>query len=216
MDILCVFFFEKFQRVENDRIGIIVAVLKLHINVNPMKRRTSLLTALLCVAAIDNPVVAGDILSDPMKSETIQPSIEISQTTSALRSLAGALSSGSEAMLPLHGSRSEEENKDTLTPAIPGMECYIDRIFTYVSCYSPPIGSEKEADFRFSLIVDELQVALPPDRWTGMKHEPGVESIRSYLYQDQKSAAHIDVDIVPRIDFQGIASYMISMFAWSD
>jgi hypothetical protein len=46
-----------------------------------------------------------------------------------------------------------------------------------------------------------------------MKHEPGVESIRSYLYQDQKSAAHIDVDIVPRIDFHGTASYIISMFA---
>jgi len=205
-------FFEKFQRVENDHIGINVAVLKLHINVNPMKRRTSLLTALLCVAAIDNRVVAGE----PLETEAIQPSIETSQTTSALRNLAGALSSGSKAMLPLRGLRSEEENKDTLTSAIPGMECYIDRILTYVSCYSPPIGSEREADVRFSLIVGELQVALPPDRWIGKKREPGVESIRSYLYEDQKSTAHIDIDIVPRIDFQGTASYMISMFAWTD
>lgn len=177
-----------------------------------MKGRVSLLAALLCVAAIDNSVVAGE----PLETEAIQPSIETSQTTSALRNLAGALSSGSQAMLPLRGLRSEEENKDALTPAIPGMECYIDRILTYVSCYSPPIGSEREADVRFSLIVGELQVALPPDRWIGMKREPGVESIRSYLYQDQKSPAHIDIDIVPRIDFQGTASYMISMFAWTD
>jgi hypothetical protein len=181
-----------------------------------MKRRASLVAALVCVVAIDNRVVAGDILSDQLNREPIQPSIETNQGTSALRNLAGALSSGSEAMLPLHGLRSEQENKDTLIPAIPGMECFIDRIFTYVSCYSPPIGSEKDADFRFSLIVGELQEALPSDRWIGMKREPGVESIRSYLYQDQKSAAHIDVDIVPRIDFHGTASYMISMFAWTD
>ena len=49
-----------------------------------------------------------------------------------------------------------------------------------------------------------------------MKPEPGIDSIRSYLYQDQKSYAHIDMDIVPRIEPQGTSSYMISMFAWTD
>ena len=50
---------------------------------------------------------------------------------SALRSLAAALSTGNEAMRPFHGLRSEnEDNKDDLNPAIPGMECCIDRILS--------------------------------------------------------------------------------------
>jgi len=154
-------------------------------NVHPIKRRASLLAALLCVAAIDNPAVAGISVQIRLRARLFlvhrdQPNNEF--TAQSCRTL----SSGSEAMLPLHGLQNEEENKDTLTPAISGMECYIDRILTYVLCYSPRTGSEKEADLQFSLIVGELQVALPPDRWIGMKREPGVESIRSHIYQDHK------------------------------
>ena len=115
-------------------------------------------------------------------------------------------------MRSFHGSWSEhEDNKDNLNPAIPGLECYIDRILSYVSSYSPTIGTETGADRIFQLMVDELQAALSSARWVGMNQKPGIDSIRSYLYQDQKSYAHIDVDIVPRIDPQGINSYMISI-----
>ena len=65
-------------------------------------------------------------------------------------------------------------------------------------------------------MVDELQAALPSNRWVGIEQEPGIDSIRTYLYQDQKSYAHIDMDIVPRIEPQGRNSYMISMFASTD
>ena len=68
----------------------------------------------------------------------------------------------------------------------------------------------------FRLMVDKLQVALPSNRWIGMKQEPGIDSIRRYLYQDQKSYVHIDMDIVPRLDLEGRNSYMITMFAWTD
>jgi hypothetical protein len=182
----------------------------------PMMGSETLWAALVLVAAVNTSAVAGDV-TNQATADDAQPSIETSQISGELRAMAGALSSGSEAMQPFHGLRSQhEDNKDDLNPAIPGMECYIDRIFNYVSCYSPTIGTETGADALFQLIVDELQTALPSTRWVGIKQKPGVDSIRSYLYQDQKSYAHIDVDIVPRIDPEGISSYMISIFAWTD
>jgi hypothetical protein len=181
-----------------------------------MTSSASLWVALILATAVNTSVVAGDV-SNQVTVDNTQPSIETSQITNVLRSLAEALSSGSEAMRPFHGLRSEnEESKDDLNPAIPGMECYIDRILNYVSCYSVSIGAQEEADTLFRLMVGELQAALPSNRWVGMKQEPGIDSIRSYLYQDQKSYAHIDMDIVPRIEPQGTNSYMISMFAWTD
>ena len=162
-----------------------------------MTSSSTLWAAFVLATAVNTSVIAGDV-SNQVTSDDTQPS---GQITNVLRSLAGALSAGSEAMRPFHGSMSEnEDNKDDLNPAIPGMECYIDRILSYVSCYSPSIGTEKDADSLFRLMVDELQAALPSNRWVGMKQEPGIDSIRSYLYQDQKSYAHIDMDIVPRIE----------------
>src|SRR5262245_24457391 len=171
---------------------------------------------LVLVAAVSNPAVAGDATNQATAVGS-QPSIETVQISGEFSAIAGALSLGREAMQSFHGSWSElEDNKDTLNPPIPGLECYIDRILSYVSCYSPTIGTETGADRLFQLMVDELQAALPSTRWVGMNQKTGVDSIRSYLYQDQKSYAHIDVDIVPRIDPQGISSYMISIFAWTD
>jgi len=176
----------------------------------------ALWAALLLVAAVSTSAVAGDV-TNQVTTDGSQTFIETGQISSEFSALAGALSSGREAMRSFHGSWSEhEDNKDNLNPAIPGLECYIDRILSYVSCYSPTIGTETGADRIFQLMVDELQAALSSARWVGMNQKPGIDSIRSYLYQDQKSYAHIDVDIVPRIDPQGINSYMISIFAWTD
>ena len=136
-----------------------------------MTSSASLLAALVLATAVNTSVVAGDV-SNQVTSDDTQPSRETGQIAGVLRSLARALSSGSEAMRPFHGLRSEnEDNKDDLNPAIPGMECYIDRILSYVSCYSPSMGTEKEADSLFRLMVDELQAALPSNRWLGMKQE---------------------------------------------
>jgi len=180
-----------------------------------MTSSASLWAALILATAVNTSVVAGDV-ANQVTSDDTQPSIETGQITSVVRSLARALSSGSEAMRPFHGLRSEnEDHKDDLNPAIPDMECYIDRIFSF-SCYSPSIDSLNKLSASFSVMVNELQAALPSNRWIGMKQEPGIDSIRSYLYQDQKSYAYIDMDIVPRIEPQGTNSYMISMFAWTD
>jgi hypothetical protein len=181
-----------------------------------MMGSATLWAALVLATAVNASAVAGDVTNTATVDES-QLSTEPGQISSVLRDLAGPLSSGGEAMLPFHGLRNEhEDNKDNLNPAIPGLECYIDRILSYVSCYSPSIGTEKEADTLFRVMVGELQAALPSNRWVGMQQEAGIDSIRSYLYQDQKSYAHIDMDIVPRIEPSGTISYMISMFAWTD
>ena len=113
-----------------------------------MTSSSTLWAALVLATAVNTSVIAGDV-SNQVTSDDTQPS---GQITNVLRSLAGALSAGSEAMRPFHGLMSEnEDNKDDLDPAIPGMECYIDRILSYVSCYSPSIGTEKDADSLISI-----------------------------------------------------------------
>ena len=142
-------------------------------------------------------------LSDSHEGQT-------NQETSALRRLASALSAGNEAMTHLRGSQTEYREKDRLKLPIPGMECDVDRIVNYVSCYSSVIGSREEAGDRFIQFVDELQSALPSDRWRKVKEEPRIDSTRSYTYEDQGSDAHIDIDLIPRAD-----SYMVTIFGWT-
>ena len=142
-------------------------------------------------------------LSDSHEGQT-------NQETSALRRLASALSAGNEAMTHLRGSQTEYREKDRLKLPIPGMECDVDRIGNYVSCYSSVIGTREEAGNRFIRFVNELQSALPSDRWRKVKEEPRIDSTRRYTYQDQGSDAHIDIDLIPRAD-----SYMVTIFGWT-
>jgi hypothetical protein len=143
-------------------------------------------------------------VSDPRDSG------QTNQETSALRRLASALSAGNEAMTHLRGSQTEYREKDRLKLPIPGMECDVDRIVNYVSCYSSVIGTREEAGNRFIRFVNELQSALPSDRWRKVKEEPRIDSTRSYTYEDQGSDAHIDIDLIPRAD-----SYMVTIFGWT-
>jgi hypothetical protein len=158
---------------------------------------------------------SGDVASGQRRAD-IHPSSETSQQSNALRSLALALSSGKEkALRPFRGSRSEDDpDKDRLNPPIAGMNCYLDRIAIHVSCHSSLVDTEKEAVILFSRLVDEIQAALPSDRWRGMQTEPGTAWIRSYTYEDQTSNAYIDIDITHRTGPSGQSFYMVSLFAW--
>ena len=175
-----------------------------------MKIKIAFFTAVLLIASLvvtGTAVASEDVPSNPVKAD-IQPSGE------PLRRLAAALSSGREAMRSFRGSRSEpSDNQERLSPSIAGIECYIDRIASYLSCYSSPTGAE-EVDTLFTRLVDELQAALSSDRWKGMKREPGTASIRSYTYVDQGSKAHIDIDIIPRPGLGVQSSYIVSIFGW--
>ena len=177
-----------------------------------MKITTPLLVALILggrLTITGTAFASEQVVSRPAISESV-PSDHTNEETSALGRLALALSAGNDAMRSLHGSQTEFGEKDRLNPSIPGMECYVDRIVSYVSCYSSPIGTQGEAGNLFIRFVDELQSILASDRWRKIKDKPRINSIRSYFYEDQRSAAHIDLDLIARAD-----SYMVTIFGWT-
>jgi hypothetical protein len=161
------------------------------------------------LVAAGTAIAADDFLSRQVSSE-IQRSDETIQESSALGRLALGLSSGPEAMRALRGSQSENSHsKDRLEPPIVEMECNIDRIANYVSCYSSP-----EAETLFVKLLYQIQAAFPSDSWRGIQKEPGTASNRSYTYQDQRSNARIDIDIIARPKPRGPDSYIVSIFGW--
>jgi hypothetical protein len=177
-----------------------------------MKITTPLLAALILggrLTITGTAFASEQVVSRQVTSESV-PSDQGNQETSALGRLALALSAGNDAMRPFRGSQTEYREKDRLNPPIPDMECDVDRIVSYVSCYSSVIGTREEAGDLFTRFVDELQSTLPSDRWRKIKDEPRINSIRSYIYEDQHSAAHIDLDLIARAD-----SYMVTIFGWT-
>ena len=177
-----------------------------------MKITTLLLAALILAGrlTITGTAFASEHVASTLKtSESVQSS-QTNQETSALWRLALALSAGNEAMRPLRGSQTEAGQKDRLKLSIPGMACDVDRIVSYVSCYSSLIRDKEEAGHRFTEFVEEFQSILPSDRWRRIQEEPRLDSIRSYTYEDQESDAHIDIDLVARVD-----SYMVTIFGWT-
>ena len=167
----------------------------------PQESEARLFTAHLI--GIEQEALQQVQLSDSHEGQT-------NQETSALGRLALALSAGNDAMRPLRGSQTEYGEKDRLNSPIPDMECDVDRIVSYVSCYSSVIGTREEAGNLFTRFVDELQSTLPSDRWRKVKEEPRINSIRSYTYADQESDAHIDIDLIALSD-----SYMVRIFGWT-
>jgi hypothetical protein len=177
-----------------------------------MKIKTLLLAALILAGrlTITGTAFASEHVASTLKtSESVQSS-QTNQETSALWRLALALSAGNEAMRPLRGSQTEAGQKDRLKLSIPGMACDVDRIVSYVSCYSSLIRDKEEAGHRFTEFVEEFQSILPSDRWRRIQEEPRLDSIRSYTYEDQESDAHIDLDLIARVD-----SYMVTIFGWT-
>src|SRR5215470_7167552 len=148
------------------------------------------------------------VVSRQVTSESVSTH-QTNQETSTLERLALALSAGNDAMRPLRGSQTEYREKDRLDPPIPDMECDVDRIVSYVSCYSFAMGTREEAGNLFTRFVDDLQSTLPSDRWRKVEEEPRINSTRSCTYADQESDAHIDIDLIALSD-----SYIVAIFGW--
>jgi hypothetical protein len=129
--------------------------------------------------------------------------------------VASALAGGSEAMRALRGSPDEYDQKDRLEPPLPGMNCGVDRILSYVSCYSAVINNAEEAENVFQQLVDDVKAALPSDRWGPVQAIPRPGSVRSISYQDGKTAAKIDIELLVISTMEGHSSYVISLYGWT-
>jgi len=186
-----------------------------------MYRATSILTALLLVSSLSagKTSFASEETSSGATKTRISPSSEPSPERDLLRQLAVALAAGSQALSRYRGSTIDnEEGKEwfnPLDPPIPGMDCSVDEVANYVSCYGSAIGNKVEASQRFIRLINELQAVLPSDRWRGVETEPGIDSIRSYTYQDQNSDAHIDIDLIAQLEMEGESSYLVTFFGWA-
>ena len=183
-----------------------------------MHRATAIFTASFILSAFigGKACPAAEVNSSSITKATVSPSSELEQESRALQQLAVTLAAGGWAWRSFHDLRSEdEEAKRPLDPTIPDMDCSVDEIADYVSCYGSPIASKEEAERRFTGLIDELQAVLPSERWQGAETEPRSASIRSYSYLDQDSDTQIDIDIAPRWSTDDEISYVVTIFGWT-
>src|SRR5439155_18466744 len=126
------------------------------------------------------------------------PALQSSQASNVLRQIAIGLSGGSEAMRALRGAPDEDARKYRLHPTLPEMNCSIDRILSYLSCYGAVINNEKEAENVFKQLVDDVKAALP---------------VRSITYEDRKSS-RIDIELLVSSTMEVQSSYVVSLYGW--
>jgi len=144
------------------------------------------------------------------------PSGQTRQERRALQHLAVTLAAGGKAPSSSRGSNVDDEAaKSPLDPTIPDMDCSVDEIAEYVSCYGLSIAKKEKAEHRFTELIDELRAVLPPERWQGAETEPRIGSIRSYTCRDQDSDVQIDIDIVSQWSPNKENSYTVTIFGWT-
>jgi hypothetical protein len=183
-----------------------------------MYRATVILTAWFILSGFiaSKASFASEVNSSADRKTTVSPSGETKQERRALQQLGVALAAGGGTWSSFHRAKiDDEETKQTLDPTIPDMDCSVDEIADYVSCYGSPIASKEEAERRFTGLIDELRAVLPPERWQGAETEPRTASIRSYTCRDQDSDAQIDIDIAPRWSPAEEISYVVTIFGWT-
>ena len=181
-----------------------------------MHRSRSILAVLLFVSSLGfvNEVFSSEeIASMAMKTET-SAALQSSQPTNVLGQIAIALAGGSGGMRALRGVQSEDAQKDRLETPLPGMDCGIDRILSYLSCYSAPIIEKKEAENAFMQLVDAVRAGLPSASWRPVRVVPTIGSIQTISYQDWESGAQIDIELLVRPTLEAEHSYVISFYGW--
>ena len=184
----------------------------------PIYRATLIFTASFILSGFiaGNTSFASDENSSAGTKTTVSPSGETKKERRALQQLAIALAAGGSAWSSFHRAKVDnEETKHPLDPTIPDMDCSVDEIADYVSCYGSPIASKEEAERRFTGLIDELQAVLPSERWQGAETEPRISSIRSYTCRDQDSDAQIDIDLASRWSPDEEITYVVTIFGWT-
>jgi hypothetical protein len=88
---------------------------------------------------------ASDVNSSTDTKTTASPSAETKEGR-ALQQLAVALAAGGGTWRSFHRAEiDDQEIKHPLDPTIPDMDCSVDEIADYVSCYGSPIASKEDA-----------------------------------------------------------------------
>ena len=171
----------------------------------------SFLTVLFLVGSLGvaKPAIAAE--------DTSPPSVT-SHEVNVLRQVAIALAAGSDAVQDLRGPPIENSNLDRLKLATPGMDCGIARSLIFVRCYSASFNNKKEAEALFTRIIDDAQAALPSDSWRRFEAVRPVAHtglIRTTNYQNWKSGAKIDVDLMDQSKGQAQPLYYVRVFGWT-
>ena len=182
-----------------------------------MHRARSILTVLFLLGSLAGakPAIASENPSPTAMRSNPSPSWEMSREVNVLRRVAIALAAGTDAMQALRCSPIADDNRDKLQPAMPGMDCGIDRTLSYVACYSASLDNQKEAEAVFTRLIDDVQAALQSGSWRPVEAVPDSGSVRSISYQDQKSSAKIDVDLVGQPTLDTHPLYFVRVFGWT-
>jgi hypothetical protein len=182
-----------------------------------MYRAKPILTAFLFLSSsiASTTSLASDDLTSLAPNAGIASSSDIAQEANLVRQLALALDTGGDTLNRFRGPAIEdEEGKDRFDPPTPGMDCSVDEIANYVSCYGSTIENKEEAGYRFIRLINELQAVLPSDDWRGAETQPRIDAIRSYTFEDRHSDAHIDIHLIAQLVMEGKYSYLMTVFGW--
>jgi hypothetical protein len=83
----------------------------------------------------------------------------------------------------------------------------------YVACHSASLH-KKEAEAMFARIIDDVRTALPADSWRTVQPAAPAGLIRSSSYQNLKSSARIDIDLVARPGGETEPLYWVRVYGW--
>ena len=143
--------------------------------------------------------------------EPSSPRSATRQEVSVIRQVATLLAAGRDAMLALRGPPIENSNLDRLKLETPGMHCRVDRVLSYVACYSDSLMTKKDAESMFTRLLDDVQTALPSDSWRQLEGVPHINVVRSTGYQQRGSGARIEIDLMAHT---AQSLYSIRVFGW--
>jgi hypothetical protein len=147
--------------------------------------------------------------------DTSSPPSAIKHEVSVIRQVANLLEAGRDAMMALRGPPIENSNLDRLQLDTPGMHCGIDRVLSYVVCYSDALMNKKDAESMLTRLMDDVQTALAPDSWRKLEGRPHIGVVRSTGYQHRKSGARIEIELMTHSSTQGQSLYSIRVFGWT-
>lgn len=179
------------------------------LGVNAMIHAISFLISLLLLAFLAGAKTAM------AAEETSSPPSATSHEVNVIRQVANLLAAGRDAMMALRGPPIANSNLDRLKLDTPGMHCGIDRVLSYVACYSDSLMTQTDAESMLAQLMDDVQAALPADTWRRVEGVPHISMVRSTTYQHRKSGARIDIDLMTHASGQKQVLYSLRVFGWT-